>query len=426
VGPLIQKMGHDTASGLAQATGGARTLLERALPGESEERRPQLSITMQVGVAVAVTVLVALITTGIYRFRGQTSQYAQLVREAQSEIEQAQAAGNNQAEARPHWETAVFLLDQASQIRQPGGEIETLRSQALTVLDSYDHVTRVTPVLLRSYEPGSVLRGPIVQGLNVYMIDQTQDILYREDLDETGTRLVNQSPQIVTRQGDLIGNQVVGGLIDLTWVDDSGLQQRNVLAALSRNGLLISYSPSSDVSAVLLPGFEAWLDPRAIAFYDRDLYILDAGANEIWRYQARDNGYTTAPQRYFTDVAPDLGDAIDMEIDTNGNVYVLHSSGTITKYFFGKQQDFAFSGLPQPISHPTAMFLSVSPYDRTLYIADPGGSRLYTTAPTGAFLSNYKDTADSIFAALSGVYNQDRPAFVYLTAGNQLYYFPRP
>ncbi len=428
-GPVLRQMRHNTAIGLAKAAGSVRVLLEKVLPDESGEEEPSrlhLSPTLQFGVAVSVAVIVALLTTAVYRWRGQTTQYAQLVREAQREIEAARAAGTNQAEARPHWDAAVFLLDQASQLRSPSEEISALREEALAVLDSYDYVTRVTPILLRTYEPGAVLRGPMMQGVNIYLIDTTQDILYREDLDQTGTRILNASPQIVTRQGELIGNQVVGGLIDLEWMEEGGVPQRNVLAVLSRNGLLITYSPSSGVAAVLLPGFEAWQDPRAIAVYERALYILDAGANEIWRYEARSDGYTNAPQRYFTDVLPDLTDAIDMEFDTNGNVYVLHADGEITKYAFGRPQTFQFAGFPQPISRPTALYLNLSPYDRTLFIADPGWGSLYACALTGAFLSNYKDTEDTLLDYLSGVFYQDRPPYVYITAGNQLYYFPRP
>lgn len=430
--PAFRQIGRDAATTLARAAGGTRTLAERMLPeGETDNplaQRFQLSTTMQVGVAIAVAVIVALLTTAVYRFRGATSQYAQLVREAQEEIDLARAAGNNQGEARPHWSDAIFLLDQAADIRSPSAEIWALRGEALAALDSYDHVTRVSPVMLREYEPGSVLRGPIVQGINVYLIDTTSDMLYREDLNETGSQLVNGEPQIVTRRGDVINNQVVGGLIDLAWMTEGGVPQRNVLAVLSRdqggNGLLITYSPSWDVSLQVLPSSQAWVDPRAIAIYDRALYILDSGANEIWRYPAGTDSYNNAPQRYFTDFVPELTDAIDLEIDTNGNIYVLHSSGRITKYFFGRAETFTYDGLPQPVSAPTALFLNLSPFDRAFFIADRG--HLYTTAVSGAFLANYKDADDEIFDALSGVYNVDQPSHVYITAGNRLYYFPRP
>jgi hypothetical protein len=424
----FRQAGRDTVRGMARATAGLRTLIERIFPEREQtpDRQIQLPVAMQVGVMVAVAVIVALITTAVYRMSGQNSQYAQLIHEAQREIELARAGGNNQAEARPHWETALFLFEQAAQIHNPSAEILAQRAEALAALDSYDHVTRVTPVLLREYQPGAYLRGPVVQGLNLYLLDTTSDILYREDLDESGTRLVNREPQVVTRQGEMAGNQVVGGLIDLVWMEDGGVPQRNVLAVLARNGLLITYSPSWAVTAAILPGFGAWQDPRAIAIYNRDLYILDAGANQIWRYRASADSYSSNPENYFTDVTPQLADAIDMEIDTNGNVYVLHGDGRISKYFMGREELFGFEGLPQPIARPTAFFMNLSPYDRAFFIADAGGGRLYTTSLTGTFLSNYKDSGDTIFDTLSGVFNLDRPPYVYLTSANRLYYFARP
>ncbi len=426
----LRGVGHRVMLGLAGAVDRLRTLLARMLPEQDAtnplEEHFSLSPTMQLGIAVSVAVLVALITTGVYSLRGQTSRYAQLVREAQHEIELAREAAGSQAEARPHWETAVFLLGEAAKIRAPGDEVLALRNQALAALDAYDQVTRVSPVLLREYEPGAYLRGPVVNGLSLYVIDTTSDILYREDLDQNGTRLLNREPQIIARQGELINNQVVGGLIDLVWMEDGGVPQRNVLAVLSRNGLLITYSPSWDVTSTTLPGFEAWQDPRAIAVHNRDLYVLDAGANEIWRYQAGADSYSSTPQRYFTDVVPALSDAIDLEIDSNGNIYVLHSGGQVSKYFFGRPEPFEFQGLPQPILRPTALFLNLSLFDRAMFIADQGGGRLYSTSLTGTFLYNYKDTEDQIFDAISGVYNQDRPPYMYITAGSKLYYFARP
>ncbi|MBN1426829.1 MAG: hypothetical protein JXB07_00495 [Anaerolineae bacterium] len=428
--PPLRKLGRDTAIGLASVVDGAQVLAEKMLPGEETtnplEDRFQLSIAMQIGVALAVAVLVALMTAIVYQWRGQTSQYAQLIRQAQSEIEQARAGGNDQAVARPHWEDAIHLLDQASQIRPPSTEIIALRNESLAALDSYDHVTRVNLVILREYQSGSSLRGPIVQGLNLYVIDTTADVLYREDLDESSTTLVNREPQVITQRSNLVSSQVVGGLIDLVWMEEGGVSQRNVLAVLTSNGLLLTYSPSWSATATILPGFEAWRDPRAIAVYNRDLYILDAGANEIWRYQAKDNAYSSLPQRYFTDTIPQLGDAIDMEIDTNGNVYILRSNGQLSKYFFGRESILSFEGIPQPISRASALSLNLSLFDRTFLIADVGGGQLYSTAVTGTFLANYKDSSNTIFYNLSGAFSQNNPPMIYVTASNRLFYFSRP
>jgi len=424
----LENAGRRAAFALAQAANQTKTLVDRMLPEDEDsgnllEQRLRLSTPLQIGVALSVALIATLLTTIVYQARGQNSAYIQLIQQAQSEIEQARE-GSDQAASRPHWEAAVVILDEAAVLRAPSPEVASLREEALEALDEYDRVTRVDARLLRDYEAGTVFRGPELNNLNLYLIDTTNDILYREDLDQTGTRLVNQRPQIITRQGELVDNQVVGGLIDLVWIQDEGVQGRDQLGMISRNGLLVTYSPSQDVRAEVLPGFGAWQDPRAIAVVEGDLYILDAAANQIWLYEAESGRYPDTPRLYFTDQTPDLSSAIDMAVDTNGNIFVLHSDGRLTKYFLGREEVFNLV-LPQPIVRPTALFLNLSVVEQALYVTDPGGGRLYTTTLTGTFLQNYKDVGNNIFDGLSGVEATD-DGQIYVTVGDQLYYFSRP
>lgn len=414
---------HAAASGLAEATARVRLLIERALPedrgGNPLEGWLNLPIGAQAAVAAGVAVLVALLTSSVYRFYGQNFEYVALIEQARAQVEQGRAA-SGQAQARPHWENAVFLLDEAARLRAPSAEMIDLRQEALGVLDGYDQVTRVETILLRAYDPGTVLRGPVVQGPNLFVLDTTADIFYREDLDQSGTALVNRAPQIVTRQGEQVGGQVVGGLIDLEWVPE-----REALVVLSRNGLLIQYSPSRELEAGPLPSANAWVDPRAIDVLEGDVFVLDAGANQVLRYQATDGLYIDTPQPYFTEQTPDLSSALDLEIDSNGNLFILRADGSVAQYFQGRDEGFSLNGLPQPPARPAALFLNASVFDRSLYIADPGGGRLYTTGLNGQFLSSYKDAENTVFEAVSGVFAGDGPQ-VYVTSGSRLYYFIRP
>jgi hypothetical protein len=426
----VQKVGHRMALGLAKASGGTRQLFDKMTSDEDVDNplsdRFHLSLPTQIGLAIAIAIIVALITTFVYRTRGVTTQYDQLVREALAEVELARAGGSQQIEARPHWETAVFLLEEAAKLRVPSQEKEALKEEALAALDSYDHVTRVSPIQLREYDPGAVLKSPVVQGLSIYVLDETSDIIYREELDQTGQRLVNRELLPIARQGQQIDDQVVGGVIDITWVVDGGVRDRNVLAAITRNGLLITYSPTSDVHAYVLPRHEAWIEPRALAIFDRDLYILDSGANEIWRYEAEGDAYLQAPQRYFADSFPQLGDAIDIQIDTNGNLYILRSGGQISKYFLGREEPFTLEGLPQPLARPSSFYLSLGISERAFYIGDPGGSRIYTTATSGVFIRNLKDVNGDVFTSVTGLFSDEATSHLYLVAANGLYYFPTP
>jgi hypothetical protein len=429
-GPVMmaRRTARGTMMGVATLANGLRELIGRMMPTPEDDvlaEHLNLSVTMQVGIALAVALIVAMLTAAVYLLRGQASQYSKLMGEAQTELEQARMGGQDQALARPHWETAVFLLDKAEEIR-PGDPVVTeLRSEAVMVLDAYDSVTRVELMPMREYPAGAYLRGPVLQGLDIYVIDTTADVLYRDTLNEDSTGLIDAEPQVIVRQGELIGDQPIGGLIDLVWMVEGGTPQRNVLTVLARNGLLITYSPSWAATATPLPGAEAWNDPRAVAIYQGNLYVLDAGANQIWRYVAEDNAYPNLPESYFTDFAPDLSTAIDMDVDSNGNVFVLDSAGSVLKFFNGRQEPFTLEGLPQPIARPTALHIDLNPFDPAFYITDPGAERIYATSLSGKFLHNYKASQGHTFVGLSGVFSDPDAGSVYFTAGNVLYRFTR-
>lgn len=423
-----RRAGRDTSMGIARLFDGARALLARTLSEEEAQvGGPKIPTVTQIAIAVAIASFVAGLTTVVYRYRGLASQYAQLVMASEAEIVAARTAASDQSVARTHWERSIFLLNEAEALQPDTATVEDYRAEALAALDAYDHVTRVDPILLRQYQPGASLRGPVIHGLNLYVIDEMTDTLYREDISDTEGTLVNRESQAIARQGETINGQIVSGLIDLAWAEEGASPQRNVLAALSRNGLLITYSPSFAVSAESLPDSGVWQEPRAIAFFDGDLYILDSGADEIWRYETNGEGYPRPPERYFTDIEPGLTNAVDMAIDGNGRIYVLHREGVVTKYFLGSQEVFALQGLPQPIVRTQSFHLNTGIYDPAFYIVDAGGERIYTTTTTtGMFLSCYRDRDGAIFTALSGVCNAEGSNYVYVTAGNALYRFERP
>jgi hypothetical protein len=410
---------------VAGAAEGLRGFVERLVPAGAGGRR-ELSVTAQIAIAVAIPLLIAVLTTTVYVVRGQASQYSTLVSDAMSELNLAREAGADQAAARPHWETTVFLLDQAEQLRPGDPSLSQLREEAIAALDFYDSVTRVPVTPLREYAVGAQLRGPIVQGTDLYLIDMTSNILYRELLDESGLNVLGPDPEIVTRQSELVGDQTIGGLVDLVWMEEGGVPQRNVLAVLTANGQLLTYSPTWALQATLLPGGLDMTQPMAIATYGGNLYVLDGGAGQIWRYEAVGDSYPDLPAPYFTETFPDLTGAVDMDIDANGNVYVLFEDGTLNKYFGGRQESFALQSMPQDIAQASTLFIDQNPFSPAFYIGDPGAERIFQTTPTGTFSRNFKAAEGRMLLSLSGLYSDGGTNSVYLTAGNGLYRFTKP
>lgn len=413
------------ALGVAGIAESLRAFIERVVPEGSTGRR-ELSLTAQMVVAVVIPIVVALLATGVYIVRGQASQYSTLVSDARSELETARAAGNDQAAARPHWETALFLLDQAEQVRPGDSTVAQLRGEANAALDFYDSVTRVPIVPLREYTVGTQLRGPIVQGTDLYLMDVTSHVLYRETLDEAGQNVTGREPEVITQEGSAVGDQTIGPLVDLVWMEEGGVPQRNVLAVLTGNGLLLTYSPTWALQATPLPGGLDMTDPRAVAVYAGNFYVLDAGAGQVWRWEAVADAYPDLPTPYFTETFPDLTGAIDLDIDANGNLFVLFQDGTLNKYFGGAQAGFALEGLPQPLAQPSALFIDQNPFSPAFYIGDPSAERIYQTTTAGGFSRNYKASDGRMLLGLTGIYSDGSTNSVYLTAGNGLYRFTRP
>jgi hypothetical protein len=209
-------------------------------------------------------------------------------------------------------------------------------------------------------------------------------------------------------------------------MEEGGVPQRNVLAVLTANGQLLTYSPTWALQATLLPGGLDMTQPIAIATYGGNFYVLDAGAGQIWRYEAVGDSYPDLPAPYFTETFPDLTGAVDMDIDANGNVFVLFEDGTLNKYFGGRQEGFALQGMPQDVAQASTLFIDLNPFSPAFYVGDPGAERIFQTTPTGAFSRNYKTAEGRMLLSLSGLYSDGGTNSVYLTAGNGLYRFTKP
>ncbi|MBK8035233.1 MAG: hypothetical protein IPK17_38160 [Chloroflexi bacterium] len=68
--------------------------------------------------------------------------------------------------------------------------------------------------------------------------------------------------------------------------------------------------------------------PRAIDFWEGRMYILDPGANQIWRYDPSGGAYPGMPLEYFTgERRPDISRALDFAITNEGDIYLLLQEG---------------------------------------------------------------------------------------------------
>ncbi len=158
----------------------------------------------------------------------------------------------------------------------------------------------------------------------------------------------------------------------------------NSLLFLTQSGKLLEYLDSRVSFVDSSDG--SFKKGTALSAYSNKLFVLDPAGNQIWRYTRRRDKFDPAePYNVNGDVKKGTSIAID------GNIYVLNSDGTITRFYLGNTESFPMKKLPStPASHPVKIYTEA---DLTqIFVLDPENKRV---------LVYYKDERNG----LSAVYN---------------------
>lgn len=267
----------------------------------------------------------------------------------------------------------------------------------------------------------------MLQGLDVYVLDSANQLVYRVTLASDGRRVVpdTTAPISVMRRGASIGEFRVGDLVDIAWSEAN-----TQIMALDRSGLLIECSPRflQSCQAQRLLAAERWVNPTKMTLWQGRLYLLDPGANQIWRYESSGGTYNSSPVEYFSGTnRPDIQTAVGFGIDDQGSVYLLLANGQVNKWFGGEQTRFAYSGFPQgqELVSADALFLNRDPIGQALYMVSRNSRTVYETSLAGTFFNSYRAENESDFAGLSGVVADANQQVIYVLSGNSLFVFEK-
>ncbi len=426
------------ALAVGRAVGGVGQMLGRlfsegAAEGQAVKKDRGPSPIALAALAILIPVLVGLIVIAVYMQKGRAEQFVALLVEMEQESQLAQSAADDSSTARLHWERVIELSDEGLRLRPANEVVLQFRRQSLDALDVLDEITRLTVHSLYEYEAQATPAALTVQSMAVYVMDDGTDYVYKHLLESDLEPVGDIAPETVLFSQQAVGGDAIGELVDLVWFPRSGEIREDTVAILDASGLLLNYRPSwGDVVSSRLKTPAAWTDPSAIAIYGDNLYVLDAGAGEIWKYNAQDGGYPEEPTTYdFAanedgDPANDivLAEMVDMTIDRDGNLYLLRGDGGVLKFFGGEKKPFGLADLREPLVAPSAIYCSLEGLNPFCYIADPGSGRIVQVTPQGLFWAQYRargaDLSDP-FAHLKDIYVQEMPVLlVYATSGNGL------
>jgi len=437
----ISRLLARTLSSLAEST---EKLSETILPEEEEDAPPRyplfsnllvlLAVLLPLGITVAVVglVLSQTVTTAYELCRDAVLQR----RDAARQLTPEQTGVINEesiARAREQW-ALVLEEAQACEEERPGDE-EMLYTagEAQNNLDRFDRITRRDVSLLRRFPPQSDLRGPISSNwITFYTLDRASDAVYEDILNANGENLVQVSETPLIFRGQNIGGEIVGELVDITWLVRGGLPSgnTNVPLALDESGLLIWYSEvfgENETLRLVLP--TTWGRPVALVAWQLNLYILDPLAQQIWRYVPNNGLYSEVPQEYFTAEVDRsaLSQAVDFDIDEEGNLYVLLADGEVKKYRGGVEQTFALFNLPSgALTTANSLAVDNNPLTRGLLLTDPSTGTLYTVSLGGTVNTGYRplNQLDAL-QGISGALVNPGTNSIYLLARDSLYRMPR-
>ncbi len=160
--------------------------------------------------------------------------------------------------------------------------------------------------------------------------------------------------------------------------------QQGDLVILTSRGVLVNLVDGKvnelDVSGTFKPE-----NPVAMKTYTNRMYMLDTGADAIFRHQQTLAGYTQGENWILDDTK--VSNAVDFAID--GDIWVLLEDGTIVHLSQGTKEDFSIGGLLDPLENPTKIVTDENM--SFIYVLEPTKNRLLQfDKENGDFIKQYK------------------------------------
>ncbi len=431
----VRKALSSAAGSTANVTESMQQAFERIVPAPKEGGpRGLLSSPAAAGVTVLIPVFVVILVVIFWISGTGESEFDQCVKGANDTAVTARGiASNDVTGTLAAWNAVLQLATNCEAIKEGGDpSLSILKSEARTIIDRLLAVQRRTVSVVDTF-PNAELTQLVIQGEDVYVLDSRNQFVYRVTLADDGLSIVPDSRvpiQAMRRSGQVI-QYTVGNIVDIAWEENGGgVAQSNVITALDENGVLIACPPRflQDCTAQQLRGTETWEAPRAVDFWEGRMYILDPGANQIWRYDPSGGAYPGMPLEYFTgERRPDISRALDFAITNEGDIYLLLQEGVVVKFTSGDIKPFAFVGFPQgqSLNANSAMFLNLNPIAQGLYFVNREAKSVYETTMAGTFINNYRASDEELFAQISNVYADSDQQIVYVLSGNSLLAFRR-
>lgn len=357
----------------------------------SSRRGRSLSISRTTGLLLITAVVALSLALLLWYFQAQ----AALSRESRAADLQAQAvalyeaalAAPNRAAMRQQLVQARAAAEAASAGPAAAPEAAALLhavQERLTELDAAVPLAepRVLVDLRQNAAGTPALRDPVLLGPALVVLDQGADQVYH--LPPEAPAWPPEAPPTLPATRSASPRP----LHRLLWMPQGGLWKRDTLLAFDESRALWEYNRENTTGGsgegawrrVPVRDAAGWAALTAAWGFGGNLYVLDAPANQAWRYVPTDTGFDSERAGALT-AGDDLREAIDLAVD--GDIYVLLGSGSVLKFSGGRLQAFPMDGLDRPLAGPVALFTGAGA--QQVYVADNGNRRVVVFDKAGIF-----------------------------------------
>jgi hypothetical protein len=301
--------------------------ISRLAPGLAEPTRPGMfPPSLLAGTAIAVPLFVVALVTLVYFRSGRQEQLQDYLLQAQAAVITAKLEANPQV-ALVAWDQAAALLAQAARYGT-SQDLQILQTEVQTERDKLKLVYRTEFYPAVSGGFGSAARPAALAAstTDLYVLDTGNETAWHTWSTGRGFE--------IDRDFDCYGTANVADFaqpVDVALQSAPGALGTEGVVLVDIDGTVMYCAPGiSPVVTQLSQPDVGWRGIRAIDVFKDRLYVLDPGANVVWAYDASDGLFSGSPSRYLGESAPDLTDAIDLEM-AQDELFILHTDGQLTR-----------------------------------------------------------------------------------------------
>ena len=148
--------------------------------------------------------------------------------------------------------------------------------------------------------------------------------------------------------------------------------------------------------------------------YDRFVYVINPEKRNIYRYSQTEDGYSE-PVGWMKSATGLQYDQL-RSISVDGMVWLTTSTGEIRKFNAGREETFELRGLETPFN--ADIYLYTNENLQSLYVLDPGNSRVVVLSKTGDFIKEFKSVS---LGAASNLTVDETLAKIFVVSGSTIY-----